>query len=53
LQDRQAAARDREAAAALHRDGHAPRPSEGAGELGEDREVGVEPDPLDPSDAER
>jgi hypothetical protein len=30
-----------------------PRPGKGAGELGEDREDGVRPDPIQPTDAER
>jgi hypothetical protein len=56
LQDRQDAARDREQAAldrdsAKRRDGAGP--GKGTGELGEDRQVGVEPDPLDSPDSER
>jgi hypothetical protein len=56
FRDRQAAARDREQAArdrysAERRDGASP--GESAGELGEDREVGVKPDPLDSPDTER
>jgi hypothetical protein len=34
-------------------EGHRSRPCEGAGELGEDGQVGVKPDPFDATDAER
>jgi len=37
----------------LRREGDGSRPGEGAGELGEDRQVGVKPDPLDASDPQR
>src|SRR3954470_15471995 len=35
------------------RDGHGSRAGDGASELGEDRQVGVQPDPLDAPDAQR
>ncbi len=37
----------------LRRAWYGPRSSEGAGELGENRQVGVKLDPLKPTDAER
>ena len=37
----------------LRRERHGPRSAERAGELGEDRQVGMEPNPLDPAHPER
>ena len=41
------------AGGSLGGEGNGSRPCERAGELGEDRQVGVEPDPIKPTDAER
>ena len=43
----------RERRARLRRERQRPRSAERRGELGEDRQVGVKPDPLHASDAER
>jgi hypothetical protein len=37
----------------LRREGHGARPAERTGKLGEDRQVGVQPDPLNATDAKR
>ena len=37
----------------LRRQGYLSRPGEGAGELGEDRQIGMEPNALDASDSQR
>jgi hypothetical protein len=51
--DRALAVRARAEAARLRREGNGSRSAERAGELGEDRQVGVKPDPLDAPDSER
>jgi hypothetical protein len=38
---------------ALRGEGYGSRSTERAGELGEDRQIGVQPNPIQPTDAER
>jgi len=37
----------------LRRERHGARPAERAGELGKDRQIGVKPDPIESTDAQR